>query len=139
MNAEHLIRQLETYSNAIVGFTVLQGIGFGYYFGSNEFFNCLVKSASLLAHGLTLMFLLTMISFLLAMHYCRKALRQFAGEFASMVDKIYLAKIVAVVVFSLMPLSLTIGYGVMLQPTQKLECNKIIAAATKPSIPASAK
>lgn len=138
MTTEHFIKQFETYSNAIVGFSVLQSIGYGYYFGSNEFFNCLVKSASLLAHGLALMFLLAMILFLVALHYCRKALRQFAGESGDMVDRIYLAKMVAVVVFSLMPLSLTIAYGVMVQPT-KVECNRIISDALKPSIPAIAK
>lgn len=130
MKAEQLIGQIETYSNAIVGFAVLQAIGYGYYFGSNEFFNCLVKSASYLAPGLSLLFLIVMVLFMLVIRYCRNALRSIGGEYREMVDRIYLAKMIAVVLFSLVPLSLTLGYGVLL-PSVKIECNKIIADAQR--------
>jgi len=45
MTSDQLITQIETYSNAIVGFVVLQALAFSFSFGTNEFFNCLVKTA----------------------------------------------------------------------------------------------
>jgi magnesium-transporting ATPase (P-type) len=127
MNSEQLIKQIETYSNAIVGFAVLQALAYAHSFGSSELFNCLVKSSSYLAEGLALLFLLVTILLIVAIQYCRKTIRKVAGEFGDMVDKIYLAKIVAVVFFTLIPLTLTVGYGVMADRT-KVECNKYIAA-----------
>lgn len=130
MNPEQLIKQIETYSNAIVGFAVLQALAYAYSFGSSELFNCLVKTSSYLAEGLALLFLLVMALLILAIQFCRKALRKVTGEFSDVVEKIYLAKMVAVVVFSLIPLSLTVGYGVIADRT-KVECNKNIAGASK--------
>lgn len=129
MGPEHLIKQCETYTNAIVAFSAAQALAYAYAFGNNEFFNCLVKSASHLAAGLVLLFLVAMILFLVVIHYCRKAVRAHAGEFAAAVDRIYFAKMAAVVLFSLVPMSLTFAYGVML-PSVKMECNRIISGAT---------
>jgi hypothetical protein len=56
MKSDLLIAQIEIYSNAIVGFTVLQAIAFAYSFGSNQFFNCLVKTSRYLPHGLVVHF-----------------------------------------------------------------------------------
>jgi mannose/fructose/N-acetylgalactosamine-specific phosphotransferase system component IID len=128
MKPEQLIPQIETYSNAIVGFVVLQALAYAYSFGSSEFFNCLVKTSSYLAAGLSLLFLLVMALLMLAIQFCRKALRKVAGEFSDEVEKIYLGKMIAVVVFSLIPLSLTLGYAGMVD-WPKVECNKIIAGA----------
>jgi hypothetical protein len=49
MNSELLAKQIETYSNAIVAFFVLQGVTFLFYFGTNKFFNCLLKTSGFLA------------------------------------------------------------------------------------------
>lgn len=132
MKPEQLIQQIETYSNAIVGFAVLQALAYAYSFGSSELFNCLVKTSSYLAEGLSLLFLLVMALLMRAIQFCRVALRKVAGEFSDALDKIYLAKMVAVVVFSLIPLSLTVGYGVMSDRT-KVECNKNMAGASQSS------
>jgi len=131
MSSEQLIKQIETYSNAIVGFAVLQGLAYAYSFGSSPIFNCLIKTATYLAEGLTLLLLLVMFLSILAIQFCRKTLRKIAGEFSTVVEKIYLAKIITVVVFSLLPLSLTVAYGVIDYPT-RMECKNTIAA-TAPS------
>ena len=46
MNAEILIKQIETYSNAIIAFVVLQGLAYSFAFGTSAHFNCLVKTAA---------------------------------------------------------------------------------------------
>ena len=47
MDSNFLAKQIETYSNAIVAFHVIQGLAYLYYFGTNQTFNCLVKNKCL--------------------------------------------------------------------------------------------
>lgn len=121
MTSELLIKQIETYSNAIVAFAVLQGLAYSYAFGTNAFFNCLVKTASHLAEGLTLLFALVTLLSIVAIASLGRVLKQISGEFRSVVEKIYMGKLIAVITFSLVPLILTIGYGVKDYPN-KMEC-----------------
>ena len=112
MNSEILIKQIETYSNAIVAFAVLQGLSYAYSFGTNPFFNCLVKTTTHLAVGLTWLFGIVTLLSIAAMVGLARALRRLAGEFRDTVTKIYAAKVVAVIIFNLLPLGLTFCYGV---------------------------
>jgi hypothetical protein len=121
VTSEQLIKQAETYSNAIVAFTVLQGLAYCYAFGTSEFFNCLVKTAANLAAGLTLLFVVVSALAIVAILYLGRMMKQVAGEFHDAVRKIYLGKMVVVVIFSLTPLLLTLGYGVRDYPN-KMEC-----------------
>ena len=121
MTSELLIKQIETYSNAIVAFAVLQGLAYSYGFGSNAFFNCLVKTASHLAEGLTVLFALVTLLSIVATMLLSRTLQQISGEFRGMVKRIYIGKLVAAIVFSLVPLVLTVGYGVRGYP-DKMEC-----------------
>ena len=79
MESEQLIGQLETYSNAIVGFAVLQGLAFAYYFGTNAVFNCLVKNAPGLAAILTAVFVLVTVLSIVALRYLGAAQQELAG------------------------------------------------------------
>jgi len=121
MNSEILIKQIETYSNAIVAFAVLQGLAYSYAFGTNGFFNCLVKTSSHLAEGLTLLFALALLLSIVATVALGRALKRISGEFRAVVAKIYFGKLVAVIVFGLVPLVLTSAYGVREYP-EKAEC-----------------
>jgi len=112
MNRELLATQIETYSNAIVAFAVLQGLAFAYAFGTNPFFNCTIKTVPHLAQGLAWMSVLLLALLVVATLALGRAARQIAGEFRGMVAKIYVGKLVAVIIFGLLPMSLTIAYGV---------------------------
>jgi len=127
MTSELLIKQIEAYSNAIVAFAVLQGLAYSYAFGTDEFFNCLVKTASHLAEGLTLLFVLITLLSIVATASLGRTLQQISGEFRSTIRKIYLGKLVVVIIFSLVPLILTIGYGVRDYPS-KMECKSTARA-----------
>lgn len=125
MNSDKLIQQIETYSNAIVAFAVLQALAYAYAFGSNEMFNCYVKVATYLAAGLSLMFLVVMALLVAAIHFCRRIVGQLVEVHREAVDRVYRGKLVAVIVFSLLPLLLTFNYGVLIDsPT--VECNRLL-------------
>lgn len=121
MNSDLLIKQIETYSNAIVAFNVLQGLAYSYSFGTNDFFNCMVKTASHLAEGLALLFMLVMLLSIFATVSLARLVKQLSNEFNNVVDKIYFGKVIVVTIFSLVPIVLTVGYGVLDYP-KKMEC-----------------
>jgi len=128
MKSETLVSQIETYSNAIVAFAVLQGLAYSYAFGTNAFFNCLVKTASYLAEGLTLLFVLVMLLSIVAVVALGRIVERVAGELRSTVRKLYLGKSVVVIIFSLVPVAITYGYGVRDYPA-KADCKKLVARA----------
>jgi uncharacterized membrane protein YedE/YeeE len=127
MTSELLIKQLETYSNAIVTFSVLQGIAYCFAFGTSAFFNCLVKTSLHLAEGLTLIFALAMLFSVVATVFLGRVLRQLSGEFRSTVERVYFGKLLVVIVFNLLPLAVTVAYGVRDYPT-KVECRATLAS-----------
>lgn len=124
MNSELLAKQIETYSNAIVGFAVLQGLAYSYYFGTNAMFNCLVKTSPNLAVGLTIVFVVVIILSVFAVVYLGRIMREIALEFAHVVQAIYRAKLIVIVLFTLLPLAITVGYGVRDYPG-KVECKTV--------------
>ena len=126
MKPETLVTQIETYSNAIVAFAVLQGLAYSYAFGTNAFFNCLVRTSNYLPEGLAILFGLVTVLSIVAIVALGRTLGRIAGEFRSTVGKIYAGKLIAVVIFSLVPLALTIGYGVRDHPN-KAGCKTIAA------------
>jgi hypothetical protein len=121
MNSEELVKQIETYSNAIIGFAVLQSLAYSYTFGTNAYFNCLVKTASHLAVGLTMMFIVVMLLSVVAIVLLGRTLYRIAGQFGNIVKWIYLGKLIVVVIFGLMPLVITISYGIIDYPSKR-EC-----------------
>jgi len=124
MTSETLIKQLETYSNAIIAFTVLQGLAYSYAFGTDEHFNCAVKTASQLAEGLAVLFVLVGVLSAVATIWLGRAVKALAGEFRDTVGKIYSGKVIAIVIFSLVPLVLTVAYGVRDYPG-KTDCKTL--------------
>jgi hypothetical protein len=132
MTSELLIKQIETYSNAIVAFAVLQGLSYCYTFGTSAFFNCLVKTSSHLAAGLTLLFGLATLLSIIATVLLGRTLQQVSGEFRGIVEKIYIGKLVAVILFSLLPLLVTVGYGVR-EYQDKMQCKTTAGMLNNPS------
>ena len=120
-----LARQIETYSNAIVAFAVLQTLAYSYSFGTNELFNCLVKTANHLAIGLIALFLFVTVLLITAMIFFTGVIDTVSGRFAGIVRKIYIGKLVAVVVFSAVPIIITADYGIVDNPG-KYECKRTL-------------
>jgi hypothetical protein len=116
MDSSLLAKQIETYSNAIVAFTVIQGLAYLYYFGTSPFVNCIIKASDYLAEGLVLVFSLVMILSVIAIRFLGRTLENISSEFSGIVHKIYLAKSVVVLIFGLLQISITILYGVLPDP-----------------------
>jgi hypothetical protein len=121
MKTDKLIEQLEIYSNAIVGFVALQTIAFGVSFGTNEFFNCVLRTARFLAHGLTLNFTVALVVCCYAILSLSRMICELSPDNHSYIRRLYLAKCIAICIFTAMPLALVIGYGVVDYPT-KADC-----------------
>lgn len=112
MSREIVAKQLELYSNGIVAFNVLQGVGFAFYLGTNCQFNYLIKNATYLAEGLTVLFSLVAIGSVFAILAFRKAMISVSDpEFHDIQRWLYLAKACAAFVFGALPLFLTVFYG----------------------------
>jgi hypothetical protein len=124
MKDDQLITQIETYSNAIVGFVVLQAVAYSFSFGTSEFFNCLVKTAKYLAHGLAAHFLLVTILACYATIALGRLLRRLSPENGGTIGRIYTAKCIVVVLFTSMPLVITVNYG-LLDYASKAECKQM--------------
>ncbi len=124
MNADTLAKQIETYSNSIVAFAVLQGLAYSYYFGSNQLFNCVVRSAPYLAETIVAMFLLVTVLLLAATAWLGKALAAVADEHRPVVRRIYMGKAVAIALFMLLPTGLTWFYGVQ-SGSRDLTCREV--------------
>ena len=130
MKSEDLAKQVELYSNAIVGFSVVQALAFASTFGTSASFNCTVKTTTHLASGLLLMFAVVFVLSVIAIRQLGKTMVALAGRYKNVVRKMYAAKIIVVVVFTLLPVSLVFTYGVRDYPG-KNACAK--AAAHEPS------
>lgn len=107
------LEQIETYSKSIIAFTVLQGLAYSYYFGSNKIFNCRIKSADYLAETLTAVFVLVAILSILAVINLGKEKSKLIPEYADEVRSMTIGKVVVVVIFGFFPAVLTFFYGVL--------------------------
>ena len=112
MTSEKLIEVLETYSNVIVGFMVVQSIGFSFTFATTPTFTCTVHTARYLAPGLIAHFIGSTILACIAIALMAKVIRRHSGEHADVVRYIYWAKAFVVVLFTLIPIVLVYVYSV---------------------------
>ena len=120
MKNEQLVTQLELYSNAIVGFFVVQALTYSASFGTSELFNCLVKTANYLALGLSFHFLASTALACWAIWSMRKMLLTLSTENLAALRLIYFAKCVVVAVFAALPFTITVAYGVLDYPNKTL-------------------
>ena len=108
-----LVTHIETYSNAIVAFAVLQALSYLYAFGTSELFNCLVKTLYSLAWSLSISFVVVGTLMVVAIRFLSKQLQALSGKHAATVQKIYAAKSLAVILATSMQVTITVGYGVI--------------------------
>jgi hypothetical protein len=128
MNPEQLLRQIETYSNAIVAFAVVQSLAFGYQFGTNELFNCLVRLGPHLQATLSVLFVIVTMLSLYALRFLGSVARGLAEGYGDIVRKMFFGKMIIVLVFNALPLFLVVKYAQPPNPT--VDCH---AGAKKPA------
>ena len=114
MDRTEIAKQLELYSNAIVAFTVFQGLAFCYNFATSREFNLTVKTTMSLSVGLTFLFLVTMILGLFANHFIRFKLEKLSEEYSQLVKSIYLGKSIVIGLFGSLPMIITVCYAIFL-------------------------
>ena len=119
MKADKLIDAIETYSNVIVAFIVVQSVGFSFTYGTTPNFMCTVHTANHLASGLILHFTLSTILACGAISVMRTNIGRLSTENASTVDKLYRAKLVVVVLFALIPVTLLFAYSIGYEGTMQ--------------------
>jgi magnesium-transporting ATPase (P-type) len=126
---DEIAKHIDTSSNAITAFAVLQGLTFVYTFGTNQFFNCLVKSVPYLAYGLIASFVVVTGLMVVAMSVLRRRMAEITKPYDRIVREMYRGKLAAVVVAALLPITITYWYGVHLHnPT--VDCAKAGCAAS---------
>ena len=111
MKTEALISQLELYSNSIVGFLVIQSIGFAFTMGTNKTFSCLLVTEHGLAGILIFHFVFSTLLATLALIYLSRSIRRLSDENRNLVRWVYRGKAVAAALFAAIPVCLLIGYG----------------------------
>jgi amino acid transporter len=121
---EILVKQIETYSNGIITFIVLQGVAYSFYFGSNEMFNCHVKDSTMLAELLTVLFIIVTIMSVIAINYLGKKNAELVPEHQKLLMTITKGKIVVILIFGLLPAFLTFFYGTLVEVPKV--CEKLV-------------
>ena len=124
LTGQDVARQAETYSNAIVAFTAFQALTFSYVFGTNPQFGCLIRSEAYLGVALTLMFVVVLVLISTVMRFLSGLIQSVAGRFREAMRHIYRAKLIAVLVFTALPLTLTFVYGVLLREPAS-DCRRV--------------
>ena len=110
----HFLKQLELYSNSIIGFVVFQGLFYCYQFGTNELFSDAIKSNLELSIGLVIALSITMILGFMANYMIGKKLRSMVQpENSDLVKKIYRGKLVAIILFGMLPVLVTLYFGII--------------------------
>lgn len=117
MKAEKLVDQLELYSNSILGFIVVQSVGFSFTFGTTPAFSCEVTRYKLLAAGLLAHFLLSTLMAAAAIRYLGQKMTELSRENTAIVLTTCRAKIVIVILFALIPMGLVGTFGLFGNPT----------------------
>ena len=101
MTKEQMSSNLELYSNAIVGFMVIQSLAFCYQFGNPEF-NRIVRTHRALLVFLSAMFALSCVMGLFATEFISRRLQRMNEEYSSLVKSVYRFKQVAIGLFSVL-------------------------------------
>jgi hypothetical protein len=117
MTSDKVIEALETYSNVVVAFMVVQSIGFSFTFGTKPTFTCLVHTADLLATGLIAHFIVSTVLACIAVAIMSNTIQRVATENIGVMKRIYLAKIIVILLFAMIPITLLFTYSIGYEST----------------------
>ena len=116
MRTEKLVDQLELYSNAIVGFMVAQSIVFSLAFGTSPSFGCEVTNYKSLAAGLVIHFSAATVLAGVAVTYLKRRIVELSKEHTKIIQTVFVAKVVVIAVFTMIPVALVSSFGFLAQP-----------------------
>ena len=117
MGGYNICKQLESYSNAITAFIVLQGLGFCYQFGVNSGFKTIVQQRWTLSVVLLALFTAVLVGSLYANRKISVALQNRLDENdKSLAKHISIGKAAVIVLFGLLPILVTLLYGLLALP-----------------------
>ena len=111
MKDEDLIKQFEFYSNAIIGFFIVQGLTFCYQFGGE--FGKILKNYKYLSYSLSGLLLVVLFGGFLLTHLIGKSLIVLNMEQQLTIRNIYIIKKIIIVLFGIIPLILTIFFAIL--------------------------
>jgi hypothetical protein len=118
MKTDKLIEQLELYSNAVVGFTVVQSIAFSFTFGTNADFSCEIISNNPLWPYLVGHFVLSIVMAALALLFLQRRIVKLSGENEDTLRVVYYVKIGVAVLFAAIPVGLLLYFGLFADSTK---------------------
>lgn len=106
--------QLELYSNVIVGFVVIQGLGFLYQFGINTAFKDIIQNHPSLSWTLIIIFGCVLVLSLFGNQSISQVLqKKVESSDKQLVRKVFYGKAVVIFLFGVMPIFFVVLYGLM--------------------------
>ena len=113
MDDSSFFKQIEFYSNVIVAFIAIQSITFCYNFGTNAYFNDVLRTHKALSISLAVAVFFVMFLALYANHFFGSKLQELSGEECrELIGTIYFGKAVAIVIFSALQICITVFFAV---------------------------
>ena len=112
MKNDELSKQVEFYSNAIIGFVVLQGLGFCYQVGTSEYFHIILNTKAWISIGLSFLFFISTITAGVVNQYPGKTIVSLNIEHREILETVFKVKTAIIVIFNLIPFVVTIGFVV---------------------------
>lgn len=112
MQTEKLIEQLELYSNAVLGFMVVQSLGFSFTFGTDSRFSGIIAQEKTLACVLVLHFVVTAILSVLAIQFLSRHIQRLSQEELPLIQMLFNAKAFVVFLFAAIPVGVLIYFGI---------------------------
>jgi hypothetical protein len=114
MGSYDVPKQLESYSNAILGFIVLQGLAFSFYFGTSLDFKKAIQTFWSLSAILLILFAAVLVGSLYVNGRISAALQKgIRANDKRLVRKIFQGKAVIIVLFGSMPILFVALYGLI--------------------------
>ncbi len=113
MDDSAIYEKLELYSNAIVGFVVIQAITFCYNFGTNAVFSDILIRYKILSSILSLATVIVMLLALYANYYLGSAIQKVTEKHRETIKTIYFGKSVVIVIFSALQVGIIVFFGVL--------------------------
>lgn len=113
MDDSTLFKQLELYSNAIVGFVVIQSLTFCYHFGTSATFSGVLIPNKVLSLGLLVAAAAIMVLAICANTYIGKILQRATENHRKIIATVYRGKGIAIAIFSALQICVILFYAVL--------------------------
>lgn len=111
MHVDKLVEQLELYSNAIVGFMVIQSLTFSFTFGTDPTFSGILTREKAVSFFLVVHFALSAILSVLAIQFLSRQIQRLAQGERQLLAILFNAKAFIVFLFAAIPIGMLIYFA----------------------------